>query len=203
MAQDTANKNQDVETHGFVTKEMEEGKLAGKVRDIDLNFTRILVMLEDNMDTQIARADHKAQLVLVANGILIASVGLDQGVIRDTFSSTISILEIMSLAFTIMVVISLLLSVFFALMTSRPNTTPPKEATNLFFFQHIAMMDPHDYAERFLDMDSQALKILVISQIHAKAKITTRKFIQIRYSLDFMVIGLALWMVARLLIAFV
>lgn len=191
------------QTSGFIAREVEEGSVSGTVRAVDLNFTRMLTMLDGTIDGQIARADHKAQLVLGANAILIASVSLDQGMIRNALAGTISTLEVASIVLAIMVIISLLLSVFFALLTARPNVAPPVQDLNPFFFGHIALLDADDFSERFLDLNSAEIKLYVLSQINAKARVARTKFVNIRYSLDFLFIALVLWLAVRLLLAFV
>lgn len=168
------------------------------VRDVNLDFTRLFYMAFISLDTQIGIADTKAQLIMAANTILVASIAFSPG----TFSTVLlgdggTLLQRISAGLSLAMLMALVTSIFFALGSSRPNLRGSRRR-NLFFFGHVAEMDEDEYLAAFMGMTMDQVKAAVIGQIHAKSGIVANKYRQIRLSLVFLFAGLILWIAARL-----
>jgi hypothetical protein len=166
-----------------------------------LDIAGIFSMLYTHLDRQVALADSKAQLVLTANAVLLATITLDQGSIARIFSPSRSPLERIALLLTVLVLITLFGSVWFALKTSRPKVVAPKQSTNLFFWGHACVVDDDAYVRQFMDLSINEVKENVIAQLYARSHVVSRKFKNVRYSLDFLFVALVLWALSRLLLA--
>lgn len=170
----------------------------GTVRDVGIDFTRLFYMLYQQMDSQIILADSKAQLIITANAILIASISIDQGALRGIIAAGTTLPDRVGMFLSVAMILSIILSVFFALSTTRPNTAPPAQMLNLFFWGHIAQMPEEDYRERFMNMSITEVKLYVITQIHARSRVVARKFRFVQRSLDFLFVSLLLYVLTYL-----
>ena len=167
---------------------------SGTVRDVGIDFTRLFYMLYQQMDSQITLADSKAQLIITANAIIIASITLDQGAIRRILAAGTSPADRVGLGLSIAMIVCIMLSVFYALATTRPNLAPPTQVLNLFFWGHIAQIPEAEYREKFMGMSIDEVKLSVITQIHASSRVVARKFRHVQHSLDFLFISLVLYL---------
>ena len=171
---------------------------SGTVRDVGIDFTRLFYMLYQQMDSQIVLADSKAQLIITANAIIIASITLDQGAIRRIIDAGTSLPDRLGLVLSVAMIVCIMLSVFYALATTRPNTAPPAQILNLFFWGHISQIPEAEYRERFMDMSINEVKLSVVTQIHARSKVVARKFRTVQRSLDFLFVSLLLYLLTYL-----
>ena len=171
----------------------------GKVGEVCVDFTCLFQMLFDQMDTQIELADSKASLILTANAILIASITLDQGMLRCMFDQGTSLVDRLIMVITLCMMVSLFLSVLYALFTTRPNLIPPGPVNNLFFWGHVARMPEADYRTQFMNMTIEEVKLAVITQIHTRSRVVAKKYVNVRYSLDFLFVALVLFIISRIL----
>jgi hypothetical protein len=167
---------------------------SGTVRDVGIDFTRLFYMLYQQMDSQIMLADSKAQLIITANAIIIASFTLDQGAIRRILAAGTSLPDRIGLGLSVAMIVCIMLSVFYALATTRPNLAPPSQVLNLFFWGHIAQVPEAEYREKFMNMSIDEVKLSVITQIHARSRVVARKFRRVQRSLDFLFISLVLYL---------
>lgn len=167
---------------------------SGTVRDVGIDFTRLFYMLYQQMDSQIMLADSKAQLIITANAIIIASFTLDQGAIRRILAVGTSLTDRIGLGLSVAMIVCIMLSVFYALATTRPNLSPPAQVLNLFFWGHIAQVPEAEYREKFMNMSIDEVKLSVITQIHARSRVVARKFRRVQRSLDFLFISLVLYL---------
>lgn len=170
----------------------------GNVRDVGIDFTRLFYMLYQQMDSQIVLADSKAQLIITANAIIIASITMDQGAIRRIVAAGTALPDRVGLVLSVVMILSIILSVFYALATTRPNIAPPTQILNLFFWGHIAQMPEADYREHFMNMSINEVKLAVITQIHARSRVVARKFRFVQRSLDFLFMSLLLYLLTYL-----
>ena len=167
---------------------------SGAVRDVGIDFTRLFYMLYQQMDSQIILADSKAQLIITANAIIIASITLDQGAIRRILATGTSLPDRLGLGLPVAMIVCIMLSVFYALATTRPNLAPPTQMLNLFFWGHIAQTPEAEYRDKFMNMSIDEVKLSVITQIHARSRVVARKFRHVQRSLDFLFISLMLYL---------
>jgi hypothetical protein len=170
-----------------------------KVRDHSIDFTRLLYMLSQDMDNLIRQADTKAQIILGVNAIL-AATGVASGTIAGhLLNESTSLLAKSATLLTLLMLFSLLASIFFALFTASPRVTGEK-APNAFFFGSIAKMSQADYVKFFQALTLQDVKTSVMMEIHAKRHIVEVKFKGAQRSVNFLFLAIVLWTLSRLLI---
>jgi hypothetical protein len=167
-----------------------------------LDYSRLLAMLHTSMEMQISLADGKSSIIVAANSILIASLALSASAFSTTlFDPAAPMTQRLALVTTAAMGVFLVLSIVYALRSSKPNLRRTRLAHNLFFFGDIAGMDEDVYVQSFLDMDMQAVKQQVARQIHARSLILMTKYLSIRWSLRFLFTALGLFVVTRTLLA--
>ncbi|MFQ3567861.1 MAG: Pycsar system effector family protein [Aggregatilineales bacterium] len=168
----------------------------------NIDFTRLVYMLHMSMDMQISIADTKAQLIMGANAILIASIALNPGALSSALiTADTQPVERFAVAISLLMVVALLISIYFALSSARPKLRGGTKQNNLFFFGTAAALEEAAYVEQFMALTMDDIKTSVIAQVHAKAVIVEKKYRGIRSSLLFLFIALLLWLLARLVFA--
>jgi len=168
----------------------------------NIDFTRLVYMLHMSMDMQISIADTKAQLIMGANAILVASIALNPGALSSALVTAGSQpLERFAVAISLLMIVALLISIYFALSSARPKLSGAAKQKNLFFFGTAAALEEAAYVKQFMALTMDDVKMSVIAQIHAKAVIVDKKYRSIRSSLLFLFIALVLWLLVRLVFA--
>nr|MBN1229172.1 hypothetical protein [Anaerolineae bacterium] len=167
-----------------------------------LDLTRLLNMVYMDMENQISRADTKAQIILSANAILLAIFANTR---RGFSFSSISVLagkDILAIIMTLVLLILLILSVYFAVSATFPRKGTHSTHISLAFSQHIASLSPEGYVDLFMNTSLQEMKRMVIHQIHAKAGVVTAKFRAVSRSIVFFMLAITLWAVSEIVISF-
>jgi hypothetical protein len=183
-----------------------EQRVAGRnvvVQEVGIDFTRLFYMLYLSLDTQVLIADTKAQIIMGANAILLAAAAFNRGeALRVFTNSSATLSDQVGLVLTLLMLLALFVSVYYALITARPNLIPPPGANrNLFFFGHIAQMDEEAYVDAFLGMSMDDVKRTVIRQIYARSVVVERKYRNVRVSLTFLFLGLVCFVAARIILS--
>ena len=169
------------------------------VEQAAVDFTRMLYMSFMGLDTQISIADTKAQLIMTANTILIASMVIAPGSLGALLSG--QQLTLRDSVVTLLLLgmgASLVYSIYNALRSSGPRMTASRRP-NLFFFGHVAAMTEEDFEEKFMDMNMLDVKSGVLRQIYAKSVIVQRKYQHIHRAIRFLFLALGLWLIARII----
>jgi hypothetical protein len=171
---------------------------------IDLN--QLFYHLLSDLDAQVSLAEAKANLILGANAILVATTALGRGVVHDVlFEADISAPERVSVVLATFMVFSLIASVFFALATSMPNIRKPRQTANVklnpFFFGHITQQPVNAYSDTVLNMPILDIKRSLLAQVHAKSFIVQRKFRIIRLSMIWLLAALTFWVMSQISLA--
>jgi len=173
------------------------------VSNTPIDFTRLFYMLSQEMDHLIRHADTKAQLILGVDAVLIASSAqLAPGMAAAILDPNGSWIVRGAFALSVLMLVLLLGSIFYALFTVVPRVRKSHIGDNLYFFGSIAHMTEEDYTHRFLNMSMDQLKKTVIAQIHAKANIVQRKFYGVRLSVNFLFFAVMCWVLVRVMMAF-
>lgn len=175
-----------------------DSKQIETVAEYSIDFTRLLYMHYQEMDILIARADLKAQLILAINAILIAGdVRVTVGQLAQLDAMTA--IDQLLLATNGLVIISLLLSLAFAIITIYPRRSSP-HGSQIYFFGDINSYAAPDYVDEYLSASLNDIKRGVISQIHAKSAIVARKFYYIRRSVVCLLGAVVFWGIAQLVL---
>lgn len=178
------------------------GVLDGHPQD-EINWDQVYYTTVMDLDAQISLAETKAHLIMGASAILLAAIGLDRGSAhRYLLNGQASWLEHLSFILLLLTFCSLLVSIFYALVTARPNLRHPRQACNPLFFSHAALMTEQEYLDNFLNISKPNLTECMIAQLYSKSRVTQQKFYNTQRSLDFLFLTFVLWMISRLLLAF-
>lgn len=170
------------------------------VADYPIDFTRLLYMQYQEMDILIGRADLKAQLVLAINAILIASdfnVALER--MDVLFNNGLSNEERLLDVIALMVLLSLVSSLTFAILTIVPRRRVPSDGQNLFYFRTLTEISEDTYVQDYLDASLEDVKRGVMAQIHAKSFIVRRKFRTISLSVISLLMAVLFWSASLIL----
>ena len=166
------------------------------------DFLQLATLVSTSFDEQINLADTKAQLIIAADTLLAASTAffLKKDVYLTFFEQGTSLLNRFAAIVSFLLFISLVISLFFALLTARPILILPEQRRSLFYFGHIAGLSEKRFTSEFLSQTSTEIKESMLAQAYAKAVIATRKFGRVRRSMDFLILALFLWAVFQLVV---
>ena len=161
-------------------------------------------LLYDHLDKQIELADGKAQLILAASTFMAATAAsLITGIGLDMFGGTRPVLDLIAAVGTLVMTMTLLLTVYYALIVTKPALGFPRENQALFYFGYIVRQSEEDFIRKFLGQSPEELRESVLAQIYSKSQIASRKFHGIRMSLNYLFATFALWAAVRIMLAFV
>lgn len=169
------------------------------VQQAPLDFSRMIYMSFLGLDTQISIADTKAQLIMTANTILIASMVIAPGSLGAVLSGApITARDAIVTLLLLGMGACLVISIYNALRSSGPRMTASRRP-NLFFFGHVAAMSEEQFEESFLGMNMMDVKTAVLGQIWAKSVIVQRKYKHVALAIRFLFLALGLWLIARVI----
>jgi hypothetical protein len=184
------------ELHGLAARLAANEATVGQA---PVDFSRMLYMSFLGLDTQISIADTKAQLIMTANTILIASMVIAPGSLGALLSGqTLTLRDSVVTLLLLGMGASLVYSIYNALRSSGPRMTASRRP-NLFFFGHVAAMTEEDFEGQFMQMNMLDVKSAVLRQIYAKSVIVQRKYRHIHIAIRFLFLALGLWLVARII----
>lgn len=185
-----------LELHGLVPRVASNETSVGNA---PIDFSRMMYMSFLGLDTQISIADTKAQLIMTANTILIASMVIAPGSLGALLTG--QALTLRDSVVTLLLLgmgACLVYSIYSALRSSGPRMTASRR-TNLFFFGHVAALSEEEFEAQFMQMNMLDVKSAVLRQIHAKSIIVQRKYRHIHVAIRFLFLALGLWLLARLI----
>jgi hypothetical protein len=162
-------------------------------------------LLFQYMESQITFADSKAELAILADAFLASSVViLSQGSELNFLNTSLSPVARFAGLFILFMVISLLLSIFYALLAARPRITRilAQQQKPLFYFGYITELTEQEFIRRFADQTPDELHRAILSQIYAKAHIARAKFMRMRTSLNFLMVAVVFWTLVLILLGF-
>lgn len=165
-------------------------------------ITELVKLLFEHLGSQIALADHKAHLTVAADAILVASIAsLDKGIALSLLDNAAPVISRLASFSTILMFVSLLLSLYYALMVAKPILMLPRRET-LFYFGNIQQWSEKEFIDKFLSQPRHEISGSILALVYAQARIANRKFVGVRQSINFLIAALILWALVQLLIAF-
>jgi hypothetical protein len=171
-------------------------------RNTSLDTDQLAVQLFEHMQGLINFADTKAQLTLAADALLAATIApLSKEVLGNIFKPGALVIEQITSVLGILMFVSLLASIYFSLRVARPVLHVSVKRPSLFYFGHIVKQGEEKFIQSFLNLSAKEVRESLLAQIFARSKIAQRKFVSIRYSLDFLVAALILWAVVQILLS--
>ncbi|MBN1122728.1 MAG: hypothetical protein JXJ17_16745 [Anaerolineae bacterium] len=163
-------------------------------------LTEMASLLFDHIEGQLSRADNKAQLILAADTFLAAALTLSGGGIRAIFGAGMTLGETLSNIAGVLLFLSLIISIFFAVLASKPILKAPQQERNLFFFGHITDCNPDEFTDQFLNQSEDDIREALLGQVYTKSLIASYKFKRVGRSTNFLIIALALWAISQVVL---
>jgi hypothetical protein len=164
--------------------------------------TELAKLLFEHIEGQINRSDTKAQLIMAADAILAAIIiSSEKGMTASLLDANSPIMNRLAAVLFISMFFALLLSIYYALLVTKPKLRLPKQRQTLFYFGHIAQCDEDEFIGKFLSLPSDEIIVSILTQVYAKAQVATDKFTEIRRSLNFLITSLILWAIAQLFLS--
>lgn len=177
------------------------GTVAILVQDTQVDVTRLIYMLYQDMEQQINRADFKAQMTLSTSAILIGMfVNLGAGV-RAQGLASIHVFESAAIclyaAFTVFMGIALGRGIAAAFPRAVKKATGLNHSPSLYFSGQITLLSGEEYAEKFCQQSNDGVKRSVLGQIHSKSLVLEAKLDSVRKAMKSLMIAICIWIVAR------
>jgi hypothetical protein len=172
-----------------------------QVKDTQVDVTRLIYMLYQDVEQQIYRADFKAQLTLSTAAVLTAMmVNIGPGLRLDSWVG-MQLFEQAVLALYSLFILCMCLAFGCGIAAAFPRTVKKAPAANshpsLYFSGQIAQMPGADYADFFCQQSNDGVKRSVLGQVHSKCIVLEAKIHLVRLGLSFLVLALVWWMAAR------
>jgi hypothetical protein len=172
-----------------------------RVKDTQVDVTRLIYMLYQDVEQQIHRADFKAQLTLSTAAVLTAMmVNIGPGLRLDSWVG-MQLFEQAVLALYSLFILCMCLAFGCGIAAAFPRTVKKAADANshpsLYFSGQIAQMSGADYADFFCQQSNDGGKRSVLGQVHSKCIVLEAKIHLVRLGLSFLVLALVWWMAAR------
>lgn len=152
------------------------------------------------VEAQITRADTKAGLVVAADSVFATALLLvSRGTLLALSDSGAPVAERISAIVFLVVFVLLLCSTLFSLFAARPALKVRDEESTLFFFGRISRLKRQQFVESFSVQESAELRHAILTEVHNTSRIAARKFRLIRYSIDFLIAAVSLWVIIQVL----
>ena len=179
----------------------DEAQRAAKKEEDTQEFGKKLM---DHLGGEITRADTKAQFILTVDALLLASTTLfEKGIAITIFEPGSSLIARLAGIFSILMFITLLVSTILAITAIIPRLTPPGKVNNLYFYGTVTDYKEHDFIHAVRKQTPREMNDLLLSEVHALAKIAQKKFIIVRRSYQWLFLAVGFWILAQGLVAFI
>lgn len=168
-----------------------------RVADYRMDLTRLVYMLYQDHEQQIARCDMKANLILSANSILLAvTASLATRFIQGNAThhglvlvATLLVPMLLASGFAIQSA----LSIAYPRLWVVPKDREDSSDSELFFSAQIAALSPEQYLHKFLAAGLDDIKRHVLLNVHAKARVLTAKYRQVRRGISATLVAFVFW----------
>jgi len=180
------------------------GTVTMLVKDTQVDVTRLIYMLYQDVEQQINRADLKAQITLSTSAVLMAMlVNLGTGVRTPNFDQ-MQVFEGVVLLLYLLFIVCMSYAFGRGIAAAFPRAINKKSAANchpnLYFSAQIAAIPGDEYADLFCQQSNDGVKRSVLGQIHSKSIVLEAKLHNVRKGMKFLLISFGLWIVARLVL---
>ena len=152
------------------------------------------------IESQITRADTKAGLVIAADTVfLTALILLSHGMLPRVLDASESLLARAFAVVMCLVFVMLVCSALVALVAARPTLKVRKDGATPIFFLQISQMEQREYVDALSKETPTELRRALLAEVHNASRIAHRKFVCVRYSVDFLIASVLLWVVLQVL----
>lgn len=180
------------------------GTVTALVRDTQVDVTRLIYMLYQDMEQQISRADMKAQLTLSTSAVLMAMiVNIGTGAQTRNMAG-LQWFEALALLLYLLFFVCMCFAFGRGIAAAFPRAVRKSGGENhhpnLYFSGQIALIPGEEYADLFCQQSNDGVKRSVLGQIHSKSLVLEAKLHNVRKGMTFLLLALGWWIVARLVL---
>ena len=174
------------------------------VRDTQVDVTRLIYMLYQDVEQQINRADLKAQITLSTSAVLTAMlVNLGTGVRAPNFAG-MACFEGFVLSLYLLFILCMSCAFGRGIAAAFPRAVRKTSALNrhpnLYFSAQIVAIPGDEYADLFCGQSNDGVKRSVLGQIHSKSIVLEAKLHNVRKGMKFLLVAFGVWILARLVL---
>ena len=180
------------------------GTITSLVQDTQVDVTRLIYMLYQDVEQQINRADLKAQLTLSTSALLMAIiVKMDPGLRLHNWAA-LQLFEQIVIVLYSLFGLSITFAFGWGIAAAFPRAVKKAADTNrhpnLYFSGQIIKINGNDYADLFCKQSNDGVKRSVLGQIHSKSIVLEAKLSHVRKGMVGLVMTLIFWIAARLVL---
>lgn len=180
------------------------GTVTTLVQDTQVDVTRLIYMLYQDVEQQINRADLKAQLTLSTSAVLMAMIvnigpGVNVQKLADLRGHEVAVLALYALFIGCMC-LAFGRGIAAAYPRAVRKVADANRHPNLYFSGQIASIPGDEYAELFCWQSNDGVKRSVLGQVHSKCIVLEAKLHNVRKGMTCLLAALGLWIVARLVL---
>jgi len=163
------------------------------------------ISILQHVESQLNRADSKAQFTFTLDTLLIASSAFfGQGVTSNAALSSTGPFLYLVATLSAAVFFALFISTIYALLAVIPRLTPKKNArNNIFYFGNIVQLKREDFVEDYLDKSQGEIQKMLMSEVYDLSIIAERKFSLVRVSHIFLFISLGFWSILQTILVLI
>ncbi len=180
------------------------GTVTALVRDTQVDVTRLIYMLYQDMEQQISRADMKAQLTLSTSAVLMAMIvnigtgAQTRNIVGMQWFEALALL--LYLLFFVCMCFAFGRGIAAAFPRAVRKSGGENHHPNLYFSGQIASIAGEEYADLFCQQSNDGVKRSVLGQIHSKSLVLEAKLYNVRKGMTFLLLALGWWIAARLVL---
>ncbi len=180
------------------------GTITSLVQDTQVDVTRLIYMLYQDVEQQINRADLKAQLTLSTSAVLMAMiVKMGPGLQLHQWAG-IPLFEYLVLGLYSLFLLCMCFAFGCGIAAAFPRAVKKaadaKHHPNLYFSGQIVQINGDEYADLFCKQSNDGVKRSVLGQIHSKCIVLEAKLYNVRKGMIGLVMSLIFWIAARMVL---
>ena len=180
------------------------GTVTALVQDTQVDVTRLIYMLYQDVEQQINRADLKAQLTLSTSAVLMAMiVNMGPGVRLHSLAG-MQAFEYVVMALYALFILCMSFAFGRGIAAAFPRAVrkapDANRHPNLYFSGQIAQIPGDEYADLFCRQTNDGVKRSVLGQVHSKCIVLEAKLHNVRKGMTYLLVALGLWIAARLVL---
>ena len=180
------------------------GTVTTLVQDTQVDVTRLIYMLYQDVEHQINRADTKAQITLSTSAILLTVIARMGTGMHVRSLAEMRPLELAVIALYLLFLVCMCVAFGRSIAAAFPRavrkTSDSKQNPNLYFSGQIAAIPGDQYADLFCNQTNDGVKRSILGQIHSKSLVLEAKLFNVRVGMVSLIAGIGLWIAARLVL---
>lgn len=196
---------------GFLNRIMQRGadqdgeSSNTKAQAAELELDELTALLFEHIERQSALADSKAQLLVAGETVAFAALlPTMKGTGVVLFDARAAIVGRISSGLLMLMLVVLLTSLLFAIISVRPRLRTVKLAKpSLTYFAHIADLTESEFVKAYTAQTNGEIRAHMIAQLYGKSRVAVLKYRAVKRSVNCLLVAVVLWAVSGALSAFI